>query len=236
MLSHLCEFGKLSPDAKKFHKKLSKLKSKSVFSNSLLENNNRYYLKHKLFSPMKEPKDKMKLEMRKSCPINYKEGERSPRRPRSIFDRNTDFMELVELMPDFEFYKKTKELKKENEEMQKTIRTILEINHKKILRYENTFKNTNYRNKIEISQRNIANSFNLLQKINPKMNNKTYISYFPFKDEFIDLKTGEICNLKSIKEYKTKENKSRNIAQCKPILTEINKNQEKHIKYNPFFS
>ena len=236
MLSHLCEFGKLSPDAKKFHKNLSKLKSKSVFSNSLLENNNRYYLKHKLSSPMKEQKDKTKLEMRKSCPIHYKEGERSPRRRRSIFDRNTEFIELVELMPDFEFYKKTKELKKENEEMQKSIRTILEISHKKILRYENSFKNTNYRNKIEISQRNIVNSFNLLQKINPKMNNKTYISYYPFKDEFIDLKTGGICNLKSIKEYKTKENKSRNIAPCKPILTEINKNQEKHIKYNPFFS
>ena len=63
MLSHLCEFGKLSPDAKKFHKKLSKLKNKSVFSNSLLENNNRYYLKHK--NTIKERKDSISLENKK---------------------------------------------------------------------------------------------------------------------------------------------------------------------------
>ena len=235
MLSHLCEYGKLSPDAKKFHKKISKIRSKSIFNNSLLENNNKFNPNHKLSSPMKEQKSKMNLEMRKSCPINYKGEERSPRRRKSIFDRNTDFMELVELMPDSEFYKKTKELKKENEEMAKSIRTILEISNKKVQRYENTFNDTNYRNKIEISKRKITNSFNALQKTNPKMNNKTYISFCPFKDEFFNLKTGEIYNLKSIKEYKRKENKSRNNAPFKPILTEINKNQEKHIKYNPFF-
>ena len=236
MLSHLCEFGKLSPDAKKFHKKLSKLKTKSVFTNNLLENNNKYYLTSKNSSPMREQKVKMNLEIRKSCPINYKEEENSTRRRKSLFDRNTDFRELVDLMPDYEFYKKAKTLKKENEEMAKSIRTILEITHKKIQRYENTFKDTNYRNKIEISKKKITNSFNVLQKINPKMNNKNYISFCPFKDELYNLKTGEICNFESIKEYKSKENKSRNKAPCKPIMTEINKNQEKQIKYNPFFA
>ena len=233
MLSHLCEFGKLSPEAKKFHKNISKLKSKSVFNNSLLENNNRYYLKHKNSSPMKEKKPKLSLEMRKSVPINYED---SHRRRKSIFNKNTDFTELVELMPDCEFHKKTIELKKENEEMAKVIKTILEISQKKVQRYENSFKNTNYRNKIETSKRNLTNSFNVLQKINPKMNNKTYISFCPFKDEFINLNTGGICNLKSIKEYKSKESRNRNKAPFKPILTEINKNQEKHIKYHPFFA
>lgn len=236
MLSHLCEFGKLSPDAKKFHKKLSKLKSKSVFNNSLLESNNRYYLKHKNSTPMRERRFKTNLENRKSLPINYKDDDPSTRKRKSIFSRNNDIMELVEQMPDSDFYKRTKELKKDNEVMVKAIKTIIEISNKKIQRYENTFKDTNYRNKIEISKRNLTNSFNVLQRINPKMNDKTYISFCPFKDEFINVNTGGVFDLKSIKEYKSKENKNKNNAPYKPILTEINKKQEKHKKYNPFLS
>ena len=236
MLSHLCEYGKLSPDAKKFHKKLSKLKTKSVFSNSLLENNNRYYLKHKSSSPMKERKVITNMESRKSVPINYKEGDSSPRRRKSIFNRHTDFMEIIELMPDSDFYKRTKELKKENEVMTKAIKTIIEISHKKMQRYDNSFKDTNYRNKIEISKKNLNNSFNILKKLNPKIKNRTFISFYPFKEEFISLNTGNICDLKTIKEYKSKDNNNKIKFPYNPILTEVNKNHKKHIKYNPFFT
>ena len=234
MLSHLCEFGKLSPDAKKFHKKLSKLKNKSVFSNSLLENNNRYYLKHK--NTIKERKDSISLENKKNTLINYKEGDTSPRRRKSIFNRHTDFIELVDSMPDCDFYKRTKELKKENEAMTKALKTIIEISHKKIQRYENTFKDTNYINKIETSKRTLTNSLKTLKKLNPIMKNTNYISFHPFKEEFVNLSTGDICDLKTIKEYKSKENNNKDKVSYKPILTEIKKNHKKHFKYNPFFT
>jgi len=236
MLSHLCEFGKLSPDAKKFRKKLSKLKNKNSFSNSLLENNNRYYLKHKKSSPITERNIKINLENRRSFTINYKGEVSSSKGHKSIFSRNVQFMEPVELMPDSEFYKRTKELKKENEAMTNALKTIIEISHKKIHRYENTFKDTNYRNKIETSKKNLTNSFNTLQKINPKMKNKTYISFCPFKKEFINVNTGDICDFKEIKEYKSKENKNKNKILSKTILTEANNSQEKHIKNNNFFT
>jgi len=232
MLSHLCEFGKLSPDAKKFHKKLSKLKSKSVFSNSLLENNNRYYLKHKNSIPIRERKVKINFETKRSVPINFQERNLFQKGNKSIFNRNNDFMAPVELMPDSEFYKRTLELKRENEVMTKALKTMIEISHKKLHRYENTFKDTNYRNKIETSKINLANSFNTLKKLNPKMKNKTYISFCPLKEEFINLNTGGICDFKTINEYKSKENKNR--IPYKPTLTEINKNHDKYIKYNPF--
>jgi hypothetical protein len=236
MLSHLCEFGKLSPDAKKFHKNLSKLKSKNVFSNSLIENNNKYYLKHKISSRMRERKATINLKKRRGLSINYNEGDTSTLRRKSIFNRHNDFMELVEIMPDDDFYKRTKELKKENEEMTKALKTIIEISNKKIQRYEDSFKDNNYREKIETSKRTLTNSFNTLKKLNPKIKNKSFISFCPFKKEFINLNTGDICDLKTIKEYKSKENNNKGKVLYKPILTEIKKNHKKHFKYNPFFT
>ena len=176
------------------------------------------------------------MENRRSFTINYKGEVSSSKGHKSIFSRNAQFMEPVELMPDSEFYKRTKELKKENEAMTNALKTIIEISHKKIHRYENTFKDTNYRNKIETSKKNLTNSFNTLQKINPKMKNKTYISFCPFKKEFINVNTGDICDFKAIKEYKSKENKNKNKILSKTILTEANNSQEKHIKNNPFFT
>jgi DNA uptake protein ComE-like DNA-binding protein len=185
---------------------------------------------------MKERKATINLQKRRGLPINFNEGDTSPLRRKSIFNRHKDFIELVEIMPDDDFYKRTKELKKENEEMTKALKTIIEISNKKIQRYEDSFKDNNYREKIETSKRTLTNSFNTLTKLNPKMKNKSFISFCPFKKEFINLNTGDVCDLKTIKEYKSKDNKNKNKVPYKPILTDVNKSHKNHIRYNPFYT
>ena len=91
----------------------------------------------------------------------------------------------------------------------------------------------NFRNKIEISQRNLAKSIDILHKINPKINN-SYIRYCPLNQKFVDLNTGKGYYSKKIKDYKYKLLKNNiiteNILNYKPIITEesINNEQNKH--------
>ena len=236
MLSHLCEFGKLSPDAKKFHKKV---KGKFNFPNYSLTFNNNFYNNRKRFSEQFDIESNVKNNNNKLLRLNSKEmniqNKRSSIKRMSIKGNKS----LNDSMCETDFFKRVNELKKENQNMSNTLKTIIEITNKKVLRYEKLFNNTDYKNKIEKSKIRLAHSMNIVHKINPKINN-AYISFFPLKEEFINLKTGNNFDFNLIKDYKSKKclsNKKKNKTSIfnntnfKPILSEINKNK----KYDYFY-
>ena len=230
MLSHLCEFGKLSSDSKNFRKKIIRT-NKKINKLQKIENKSKYFFRSKTNNEIKlakhvENNGKMennrlgkfhKTILYKSC--NERNRNRNINIPQSLTD--------------YEFLKESEKLNKESEYILNTFKTILEITNKKLNRNENLFKNINYRNKIELSKINLINSFNTLNKINPKLSN-TFISYNPLNQKFININTGNIQVFRKIEEYKNKKlkcNKTENLLNDKkPILTDASRTYNK-IKY-----
>jgi hypothetical protein len=226
MLSHLCEFGKLSSDTKKFRKKISKSKESLILN----------YLKTK--SKFGIDKDDIIQNKDDKVPLTFRlSNKKVDNSSKSIYNRNNSTNIISLSLTDSELSKKIKEFNSENYYIVNTFKTILEISHKKLKRNEKVFERNNYRNKLDISKRNLYNSIDILHKINPKINN-TYISYCPLKEKFMDINTGRLYDAAAdIKEYKYKNlkvNETGNLLNYKPILTDIKKNKERN--YYSFFS
>ena len=230
MLSHLCEFGKLSSDAKNFRKELLRSKRKSTLKHITITESNRQYIRSKT-------KDEIKIEKKESN--KHMSEDKIKRQSSKKFDENNKKISnsrnrtnLTEMNSDYQVLEKSHKMKEEHDNMINYIKTIIEITKKKIVRNEQVFKNLNYRNKIENSKRNLAKSIDILHKINPKINN-TYISYCPINQKFIDLNTGKGYDFSNIKDYKYKGLKNNikeneNILNYKPIITEANENDKRN--------
>jgi hypothetical protein len=226
MLSHLCEFGKLSSDTKKFRKKISKSKESLILN----------YLKTK--SKFGIDKDDIIQNKDDKVPLTFRlSNKKVDNSSKSIYNRNNSTNIISLSLTDSELSKKIKEFNSENDYIVNTFKTILEISNKKLKRNEKVFERNNYRNKLDISKRNLYNSIDILHKINPKINN-TYISYCPLKEKFMDINTGRLYDAAAdIKEYKYKNlkvNETGNLLNYKPILTDIKKNKERN--YYSFFN
>jgi len=235
MLSHLCEFGKLSADAKKIRKSISK--PKKIELNSLINNNNKHYIKSKTKDEINNIKTITKIGKNIINKISFninKEDYLKKSSKKLIYNRNRN-KNIMESFTDPELFKTINKFKEEENYMVNNYKTILEIAKKKLTRNELLFKNINYRNKYEKSKKNLAKSIDTLYKINPNINN-TYISYNPLKQKFINLNTGNDYDFKIINNYKSKilkNNKTENFSNYKPILTKIDENHIKN-KYNLF--
>ena len=236
MLSHLCEFGKLSADAKKIRKSISK--PKKIELNSLINNNNnKHYIKSKTKDEINNIKTITKIGKNIINKISFninKEDYLKKSSKKLIYNRNRN-KNIMESFTDPELFKTINKFKEEENYMVNNYKTILEIAKKKLIRNELLFKNINYRNKYEKSKKNLAKSIDTLYKINPNINN-TYISYNPLKQKFINLNTGNDYDFKIINNYKSKilkNNKTENFSNYKPILMKIDENQIKN-KYNLF--
>ena len=235
MLSHLCEFGKLSADAKKIRKSISK--PKKIELNSLINNNNKHYIKSKTKDEINNIKTITKIGKNIINKISFninKEDYLKKSSKKLIYNRNRN-KNIMESFTDPELFKTINKFKEEENYMVNNYKTILEIAKKKLIRNELLFKNINYRNKYEKSKKNLAKSIDTLYKINPNINN-TYISYNPLKQKFINLNTGNDYDFKIINNYKSKilkNNKTENFSYSKPILTKIDENHIKN-KYNLF--
>ena len=235
MLSHLCEFGKLSADAKKIRKSISK--PKKIELNSLINNNNKHYIKSKTKDEINNIKTITKIGKNIINKISFninKEDYLKKSSKKLIYNRNRS-KNIMESFTDPELFKTINKFKEEENYMVNNYKTILEIAKKKLIRNELLFKNINYRNKYEKSKKNLAKSIDTLYKINPNINN-TYISYNPLKQKFINLNTGNDYDFKIINNYKSKilkNNKTENFSNYKPILMKIDENHIKN-KYNLF--
>lgn len=235
MLSHLCEFGKLSADAKKIRKSISK--PKKIELNSLINNNNKHYIKSKTKDEINNIKTITKIGKNIINKISFninKEDYLKKSSKKLIYNRNRN-KNIMESFTDPELFKTINKFKEEENYMVNNYKTILEIAKKKLIRNELLFKNINYRNKYEKSKKNLAKSIDTLYKINPNINN-TYISYNPLKQKFINLNTGNDYDFKIINNYKSKilkNNKTENFSNYKPILMKVDENQIKN-KYNLF--
>ena len=235
MLSHLCEFGKLSADAKKIRKSISK--PKKIELNSLINNNNKHYIKSKTKDEINNIKTITKIGKNIINKISFninKEDYLKKSSKKLIYNRNRN-KNIMESFTDPELFKTINKFKEEENYMVNNYKTILEIAKKKLIRNELLFKNINYRNKYEKSKKNLAKSIDTLYKINPNINN-TYISYNPLKQKFINLNTGNDYDFKIINNYKSKilkNNKTENFSNYKPILMKIDENHIKN-KYNLF--
>ena len=226
MLSHLCEFGKLSSDAKKFRKKMSKS------NNNLILNYLKTKSKSKIFFDKEDINQYSDRDKKNKLSLRLDDKKMSNK---STNNRNNS-NHITQSLTDSELANKINQFNKENDFIVNTFKTILETSNKKLIRNEILFKETNYRNKIEMSKRHLFKSIDTLHKINPKIDN-TYISYCPLKEKFMNLNTGRLYDSKNIKEYrirpKIKNNHMTILPPYKPILTESNKNQDKY--YNTFF-
>ena len=188
MLSHLCEFGKLSADAKKIRKSISK--PKKIELNSLINNNNKHYIKSKTKDEINNIKTITKIGKNIINKISFninKEDYLKKSSKKLIYNRNRN-KNIMESFTDPELFKTINKFKEEENYMVNNYKTIIEIAKKKLIRNELLFKNINYRNKYEKSKKNLAKSIDTLYKINPNINN-TYISYNPLKQKFINLNT-----------------------------------------------
>lgn len=226
MLSHLCEFGKLSSDAKKFRKKMSKSKNNLILNHLKTKSKSKIFFDKEDINQCSDRDENNKLSLR----LDDKNISNKSTNNRN----NSNHITLS--LTDSELANKINQYNKENDFIVNTFKTFLEISNKKLIRNEILFKETNYRNKIEMSQRHLFKSIDTLHKINPKIDN-TYISYCPLKEKFMNLNTGRLYDSKNIKEYrihpKTKNKHMTILPAYKPILTEANKNQDKY--YNSFF-
>ena len=226
MLSHLCEFGKLSSDVKNYRKELLRSKRKNTLKHINITESNRQYI-------MGKTKDEIKMEKESN---NHMSEDTIEKKSSKKISNNRNRSNLSEMNSDYQVLEKTHKMKEENDNMINYIKTIIEITKKKIVRNEQTFKNLNYRSEIENSKRNLAKSIDILHKINPKINN-AYISYCPLNQKFIDLNTGKGYDFNNIKDYKYKglnNNITKNILNYKPIITEANKSDERN-KHKKFF-
>ena len=224
MLSHLCEFGKLSSDAKKFRKKITKSKGNFILNSY----NNK-------FSFEKDEKDDIYQIRENNVPLTFRLSDKKLRNSnKHIYNRNYS-KNITQSLTDSELVKKINEFNTENDYMVNTFKTILEISNKKLKRNEKVFERNNYRNKLDVSKRNLYKSIDILHKINPNINN-TYISYCPLKEQFMDINTGKQYDATNIKEYKSKKleaNEIGNLLNHRPILTDIKKKKERN--YYSFF-
>ena len=237
MLSHLCEFGKLSPDAKKFHKKA---KGKFNFPNFLTLNNNSYNPRRRISEQFDKENNVINNNV-KSLRLSLKDIDLQ-KRASSIKRLSVKINKnLNDSTYEADFFNRVNELKKENQNMSNTLKTIIEITNKKVLRYEKLFKNTNYKNNIEKSKKRLANSMDIVHKINPEIS-KDYISFCPLKEEFINVKTGNTFDFNLIKDYKNRKcfnNKIKNNTinfnntSFKNTFNQINKNKKK--EYNSLY-
>lgn len=221
MLSHLCEFGKLSSEVKNYRKELLRAKKKTTLKHINISESNRQYIRSKT-------KGEINMERKPSIDISEETKIKKQSNTNIRNSRNKD--NLIEMNSDYQVFEKTHKMKEEHDNMINYIKTILEITKKKIVRNEQIFKNLNYRNKIENSKRNLAKSFDVLRKINPKIIN-SYISYYPLNKKFIDLNTGKAYDFNNIREYKykgLKNNITENMLNYRPIITEANKNNEQN--------
>ena len=230
MLSHLCEFGKLS-ETEKGRKKNSK--TKKIEKNNLNQiNNNKIYITSKTKEAIDSKKNANNIEKKTVKKVSFSKKEENPKKisTKIIYQRNKN-NNLMDSFTDTKIFKKMNKLKEENEEMINYYKTLMDITKKKVTRNELLFKNFNYRNKYEISKRKLAKSIDTLYKINPNINN-TYITYNPIKQKFINLNTGNDYDFNYIKNnYKSKRlknNKTESFSQYKPILIKINENREKN--------
>ena len=240
MLSHLCEFGKLSSEANKFKKKFKQNKKKKTYKN--FNNTNKIFIQSKTKEEItkenekKEKGNRRENIVRRLSGIVLKNEENRKNSNKKLYNRNSIFKNMTESHTDYELYINNENFKKEQDNMIENFKTILEITKKKILRNEKLFKNINYRNKAETSNINLVKSMDILQKINPKLNN-TYITYNEINQKFIDLNTGTGHKFKNIENYKYKKlknNRTEHFSNYKPILTEGNKS-DVNKKYNNFF-
>lgn len=199
MLSHLCEFGKLSSNSKR-NIKLNSIKNR--MKNIIKRNNNKYlYNQNKKIKKNNEEVDnnkKVNIEKYniRHLSLNIEEESSKKLNNKKIYNRNKS-KNIIESSTDSELFKKMNQFKKENRKMIDNYKTIIDITKKKIIRNEKIFKNMNYRNKYQISKRNLANSIDIIYKINPNINH-TYISYNPLKQKFINLNTGNDYDFKNI--------------------------------------
>ena len=238
MLSHLCEFGKLSSDAKNFRKKIIRTKRKGNKLNNIV-NNSKYFIRSKTKDEINKVKEIKSSREIKNSKLSFKKIEKLSIKSFNERNRNNN-ISIPQSLTDYEFMKGTQKLNKESEFMIDTFKTILEITNKKLNRNEKLFQNINYRNKIEISKINLMKSFDTLNKMNPNLSN-TYIAYNPLNNKFINLNTGNIHNFRKKSEFKNKRlknNKTEDILKYKPTLTSISEVHEKinyKKKYNLLF-
>ena len=229
MLSHLCEFGKLS-NTKKYRKKISKInKNENNYLNHI--KNNKIYIKSKTREEIDFENNPNNIAKKSVKKISFNKKDESPKKlNKSIINQRNRNNNLMESFTDTQNFKTMNKLKEENEKMVNNYKTIIEITKKKVTRNELLFKNFNYRNKYEISKRNLAKSIDTLYKINPKINS-TYITYNPIKQKFINLKTGNDYDFNfknnNYKPKKLKNNKTGSFSHYKPILVKIYENNEK---------
>ena len=228
MLSHLCEFRKLSYDANNFRKEFIRIKKKSILKDRNNIKINKYFTKSKT-------KDEINMEIKPNQ--NSSEDKIRKLNNKKLIEENKKIINgrnrnnLTELNSTYEAIEKSNKMKEAHDNMINSIETIIDITKKKIVRNEKFFKGINFRNKIEKSKRNVAKSIDILHKINPRINN-SYISYCPLSQKFIDLNKGKGYDSKIIYDYKYKGLKNHIIENnYKPIITEVNENNEQ-IKYN----
>ena len=242
MLSHLCEFGKLSSEVKNFRSKISRTKTRKVSNNWINNSDNKVYIRNKNGDEILEESGRRKNFIRE-IPIKSLNSfglttneEIKNTSNKNLYNRNN--INKTESYTDYELLNKTEKFKKEQNEFINNFKTIIEITKKKLSRNEKLFNSINYRNKLDISKRNLAKSIDILHKINPKINH-TYIAYCPIKQKFIDLSTGTGHNFNAvldIKSKKLKNNRTEQFSNYIPVLTERNKDKEKiNDKYNKFF-
>lgn len=241
MLSHLCEFGKLSSEVKNFRKKISRTKTRKTSNIWINNSDNKEYIRSKNRDEILE--ESIRSKNIREIPIKSLKcfglssyGEIKNTSNKNLYNRNN--INKTESYTYYELLNKTEKFKKEQNEFINNFKKIIEITKKKISRNEKLFNSINYRNKLDISKRNLAKSIDILHKINPKINH-TYIAYCPIKQKFIDLSTGTGHNFNVVLDYKSKKlknNRTEQFSNYIPVLTERNKDKaKKNDKYNKFF-
>jgi hypothetical protein len=117
MLSHLCEFGKLSADAKKIRKSISK--PKKIELNSLINNNNKHYIKSKTKDEINNIKTITKIGKNIINKISFninKEDYLKKSSKKLIYNRNRN-KNIMESFTDPELFKTINKFKEEENYM-----------------------------------------------------------------------------------------------------------------------
>ena len=187
MLSHLCEFGKLSPELKdktrEDQMEVIKTSSKKVESPN---------------DPFERENYKRKSTKRKSIMSQIVKGLDTTR----INIRGIDFMDEKEVNKIRENPNLTKK--------EKEFRNFMEISNKKFMRFKEFLKKANIRDKILSRKEKVSKSLKILNNINmdysnsnSKISNDDYICYFPTENAFKNIKSHKEISL-SVKKNKFK--------------------------------
>ena len=127
MLSHLCEFSKISSDAKNLRKQLMRAKKKNTLKSFKIIENNKYHIRSKtkdeIFMEKKAGQNTSVDKIRKLCNIKIIENNK-----KEIISRNRN--NLTELDSTYQALEKSNKMKEDHDNMINSIETMIEITKK----------------------------------------------------------------------------------------------------------